>query len=182
MTATLEGGEWSAARPGCTLSPGKNPVPILQETGWAPGPVWTGGKSRPHRDSIPDPPARSQSLYRLSYPAHSNAILEQYNHSLFHHHTSNCHNWFTNQNLSPNICLQDVLDISVTSTLHYCFIAVLGFTSRKSHTCALATRISAINTYNQQKAQKYVRKNTRELRSIRVLTAAVCSSHLWFRA
>ena len=49
---------------------GKEPVPILQEAGWAPGPVWTGGKSRPHRDSIPDRPARSQSLYRLSYPAH----------------------------------------------------------------------------------------------------------------
>ena len=26
----------------------------------APGPVWTGGKSRPHRDSIPDRPARNQ--------------------------------------------------------------------------------------------------------------------------
>ena len=61
-------GEWSAARPGHT--PGKDPVPILQEAGWAPGPVWTGGKSRPYRDSIPDRPARSQSLYRLSYRAH----------------------------------------------------------------------------------------------------------------
>ena len=49
---------------------GKDRVPILQEAGWAPGPVWTGGKSRPHRDSIPDRPARSQSLYRLSYRAH----------------------------------------------------------------------------------------------------------------
>ena len=48
---------------------GKNPVPIVQEAGWVSGPVWTGGKSRPHRDSIPDRPARSQSLYRLSYPA-----------------------------------------------------------------------------------------------------------------
>ena len=28
----------------------RDPVPILQEAGWAPGPVWTGGKSRPHRD------------------------------------------------------------------------------------------------------------------------------------
>jgi len=37
----------------------KDPVPILQEAGWAPGPVWTGGKSCPHRDSIPDRPARS---------------------------------------------------------------------------------------------------------------------------
>ena len=52
------------------LYPGKDPVPILQEAEWAPGPVWTGRKSRLHRDSIPDSPARSQSLYRLSYPAH----------------------------------------------------------------------------------------------------------------
>ena len=51
------------------FTPGKDPVPILQEAGWAPGPVWTGGKSCSHRDSIPDRPARSQSLYRLSYPA-----------------------------------------------------------------------------------------------------------------
>ena len=53
------------------FTPGKDPVPILQETGWAPGPVWTGGKSRPHRDSFPDRPACSQSLYRLSYSAHN---------------------------------------------------------------------------------------------------------------
>ena len=52
------------------FTPGKETVSILQEAGWAPGPVWTGGKSRPPRDSIPDRPARSQSLYRLSYPAH----------------------------------------------------------------------------------------------------------------
>ena len=52
------------------FTPGKDPVPILQEVGWAPGLVWTGGKSPPHRDPIPDRPARSQSLYWLSYPAH----------------------------------------------------------------------------------------------------------------
>jgi len=48
------------------FTPGKDPTSILQEAGWAPGPVWTDGKSRPHRDSIQDRPARSQSLYRLS--------------------------------------------------------------------------------------------------------------------
>jgi len=53
------------------FTPGKEPVPILQEAGWAPGPVWMGGKSRPHRDLIPDRPDRSQSLYRLSYRAHT---------------------------------------------------------------------------------------------------------------
>jgi len=51
------------------FTPGKDQVPIVQETEWAPGPVWMGGKSRPHRDSIPNCPDRSQSLYRLSYPA-----------------------------------------------------------------------------------------------------------------
>ena len=29
------------------FTPGKDQVSILQEAGWAPGPVWTGGKSRP---------------------------------------------------------------------------------------------------------------------------------------
>jgi len=53
------------------FTPRKDPVPILQEAGWAPGPVWKGRKPRPHRDSIPDRPARSQSLYWISYPAHT---------------------------------------------------------------------------------------------------------------
>jgi len=81
MTAALEGGEWSAAHPGRTLPPGKDPVPILREAGWAPGPVWKGGKSRPHWDSIPDRPARSQSLYRLSYRAHCNNTIKHENFS-----------------------------------------------------------------------------------------------------
>jgi len=67
--AVLEGVSGQQHAP-ATLYPGKDPVPILQEAGWTPGPVWTGRKSRPHRDLIPDCPARSQSLYRLSYPAH----------------------------------------------------------------------------------------------------------------
>jgi hypothetical protein len=37
------------------LNPGKDPVPIVHEAGWAPGPVWTGGKSCHNRDSIPGP-------------------------------------------------------------------------------------------------------------------------------
>ena len=59
MTAALEGSEWSAARPGRTLHPEKTRYPILEEAGWAPEPVWTDGKSRPNRDSIPDRPARN---------------------------------------------------------------------------------------------------------------------------
>jgi hypothetical protein len=52
------------------FTPWKDLVPILQEAGWASGLVWTGRKSHPHHYSILDRPARSQSLYRLSYPAH----------------------------------------------------------------------------------------------------------------
>ena len=70
MNAALEGGELSAARPGHTLLPRKDPVPIVQEAGWAPGPVWTGGKSRPTGIRSPDRSTRSQSLYRLNYPTH----------------------------------------------------------------------------------------------------------------
>jgi hypothetical protein len=73
MTAALEGGEWSAARPGSTLPPGKTGNHCTGGCG-APGTVWMSGKSHPYRGSIPDRPARSQSLYRLSYPAYTNYI------------------------------------------------------------------------------------------------------------
>jgi hypothetical protein len=40
--AALDGGEWSASRPGRALPPGKEPsLPIAQEAGWGPEPVWT---------------------------------------------------------------------------------------------------------------------------------------------
>jgi hypothetical protein len=41
-TSALDGGEWSASRPGRALAPGKGPpLPIVQEAGWTPEPVWT---------------------------------------------------------------------------------------------------------------------------------------------
>jgi hypothetical protein len=41
-TSALDGGEWSASRPGRALAPGIGPpVPIVQEAGRAPEPVWT---------------------------------------------------------------------------------------------------------------------------------------------
>ena len=73
----------STPRPHCT--PGKNLVPILQEAGWAPGQVWTGGKSRPHRVSIPDRPARSSAPIptELSGPRfHSVPVLIYIQHTL----------------------------------------------------------------------------------------------------
>ena len=50
------------------FTPEKNPVHILQEAGWASGPVWTGGKSRPHRHTIPDRPARSSVAIPAELP------------------------------------------------------------------------------------------------------------------
>jgi hypothetical protein len=50
--------------------PGKEPVPIVQESRWASGPVWTGAENlAPTGIRSPDPPARRQSLYQLRYPA-----------------------------------------------------------------------------------------------------------------
>ena len=60
------------------FTPRKDPV---QEAGWAPGPVWKGGKSRPHRDSTPERPPHSQSLYRLSHPARTHTHTHTYTHT-----------------------------------------------------------------------------------------------------
>ena len=53
------------------FTPGKDPIPIVQEAGWASGPVWTGAENLvPTGIWSPDRPAHSQSLYGLRYPAH----------------------------------------------------------------------------------------------------------------
>ena len=55
LTSALEVGGWSTPRPG-RFAPRKDPVPIVEESGWAPGPVWTGAENlAPTRDSIPEP-------------------------------------------------------------------------------------------------------------------------------
>jgi hypothetical protein len=64
-TLRLDGGEWSASRPGTTLAPGTGPpVPIVQEAGWAPEPVWTQRLEEKKsfcfcRGSNPERPVRS---------------------------------------------------------------------------------------------------------------------------
>ena len=64
MTTALEGGEGSASRPGRFFTPGKDPVPIVQEAGWATGLVWTGAENiAPTGIRYPDRPTCGQSLY-----------------------------------------------------------------------------------------------------------------------
>ena len=49
--------------PRLLFTPGKNLVPIVQEAGWAPGPVWTRVENLAlTRIRSPDRPARSQLL------------------------------------------------------------------------------------------------------------------------
>ena len=70
MTSTLEGGEWSAARPGRSLPLGKTRYPLYRRLG---GPQDGSGQAKNlsfTRIRSPNRPVRTQSLYRLSYPAH----------------------------------------------------------------------------------------------------------------
>ena len=65
-------GWWVSATPWLLFTSGKDAVPIVQEAGWAPGPVWTRtGNLVPTRIWSLDRPARSQWLYQLSYPPHT---------------------------------------------------------------------------------------------------------------
>ena len=50
------------------FTPEKDPVPIVQEAGWAPGPVWTGGKFRPIGIRSPDLPGRSSVAIPTELP------------------------------------------------------------------------------------------------------------------
>jgi len=59
-------------RSSAVFTPGKDLVPIVQEAGWAPGPVLTGAENlAPTGIRSPDGAASNESLYRLSYPGPS---------------------------------------------------------------------------------------------------------------
>jgi len=62
-TLALDGGGWSMPRLG-HFTPGKDTVPIVQEAGWSPGPVWTGAENLAPPTGIrsQDRQVRSESL------------------------------------------------------------------------------------------------------------------------
>ena len=78
------GGEWSASCPSCSLPLGKTRYPLYRRLG---GPQGRSGQEQKILPPIgirsPDRPARSQSLYQLSYPAHCYVK----DNSLFYCHT-----------------------------------------------------------------------------------------------
>jgi hypothetical protein len=49
LTSAIYGGGRSTPRPR-HFTPGKDTVPMAQEAGWAPGPVWTGAENLAHTD------------------------------------------------------------------------------------------------------------------------------------
>jgi hypothetical protein len=69
LTSALEAGGVVNSTPRPLYPRERNPVPIVQEAGWAPGPVWTGAENLASIGiRSPDCPAHSESLYRLSHP------------------------------------------------------------------------------------------------------------------
>ena len=82
MAAALEDGEWSAARPGRTLPPGKTRYPLYRRLG---GPQGRSGREEnlalPAFDPRTVQPV-AQSLYRLSYLAHILTVVDTQNYNL----------------------------------------------------------------------------------------------------
>jgi len=55
--------------PRSLFTPGKDPVPIVQEAGWAPGPVWTGAENIvPTGIRSPDHPVRNAVAIPTALP------------------------------------------------------------------------------------------------------------------
>ena len=59
-----------SSKPRPHFTRGKDPVPILQEAGWAPGPVWTGGITRPGTRSRTVQPPVSRYTDWATGPTH----------------------------------------------------------------------------------------------------------------
>ena len=80
MTSAIRWGGWSAP-PLSRFTPGKGPVLIVLEAGWASGPVWTGAENlAPTGIRSPNLQTCSESLYRLSYrvPKNMEKVLQNF--------------------------------------------------------------------------------------------------------
>ena len=78
MAAALEDGEWSAARPGRTLPPGKTRYPFYRRLGGPQGPSGWAKNLAPTRFDPRTVQPVAQSLYRLSYPAAHTFLMDIY--------------------------------------------------------------------------------------------------------
>jgi hypothetical protein len=68
LTSAWDGVGWSNPRPGHFTPHKREPVPIVQEAGWASGLVWTGVENlAPTSIRSPGHLARGESLYQVRY-------------------------------------------------------------------------------------------------------------------
>jgi hypothetical protein len=69
MTNSTRKGWGVSVTPRPLFTPGNDPVPIVQEAGWAPGPVWTDAENiAPTEIRSPDRPARSSVAIPTELP------------------------------------------------------------------------------------------------------------------
>jgi len=131
------------------FTPGKDPVPIVQEAGWAPGSVWTGAENlAPTRIRSPDRPARSQSLYQLSYPAQ----FSNYNGNIYWHL---CFPFF---HFSVGWCTSTQYSIWQTQHLVILIIIQASALSAVLHVIALTGNVINCSVKNKHKHEPTVKK------------------------
>jgi len=133
----LEGGEGSASHPGRSLPPVKTRYPLYRRLG---GPQERSGQVRkissPTGIRSPDRPARNQSLYRLSYRAHTLACSSAKTERKFNCVFNLIHAFFVVVSYllhkSPNLALHcaTYLDsVTPPSYLQHCTACLLRYTS-----------------------------------------------------
>jgi hypothetical protein len=98
------------------LTPGKDLAPIVQEAGWAPGPVWTGAENFAPTDiRSPNRPAVA-ILIELSRPANNRL------HPLQYQHQTLCHQpvqMLSSQRYKPNQMYQTITVQQYGTTVQY---------------------------------------------------------------
>jgi hypothetical protein len=109
--------------PRLLFTPGKDPIPIVQEAGWAPGPVWTGAENfAPTGIQSPNHPACSQSLYQLRYLAHRYAWSTHLNLHYDFMHVPQQQMYANGQPHPADICI--TVKILQPRMRNYCFFYV----------------------------------------------------------
>jgi hypothetical protein len=91
------------------FTPGKDPVPIVQEVGWAPGMIRTRAENlAPTGIGSPDRPGRSQTLYRIRYPAHPGVLCKDI-------YTQHIKNGLPIKSNQRNFCLEEGTAMNIVS-------------------------------------------------------------------
>ena len=111
---------------------GKDPVLIVQEAGWAPGPVWKDAENlAPTGIRSPDRPARSQSLYRLRYPVYTGgcSITDNDEDAILHNDYNIQCNSLVSETVIDNLSLRRLMSYIY---MEHPFLMFLDHTQRRS--------------------------------------------------